>query len=281
MLRKLSPLRLGLGLLLTTISLGVTACDSGSDSLGSSQLRSIPDNSVPSEAPEPCGDALELPDNAVLMATEDQTLLVTVGFEDPQMAMAGAGAWEYWCECTGDAGACQVQVVGQYTQCFSQSCTKCERKSRRVRAIKALAQLVDTCDPATIDDAAIAARLAQLEAWTAERDYPAPVFEDQTEALAPEGFGLVVELVGGRMLTYAVPLEHFDEDEELLHFVGPANEGAEPLMQAAGGGKVSCSCDGSGECSFSANGLCKGLCSTSGAQRGCVVKSTKPLIPIK
>lgn len=253
------------------------ACEAGSTEADGLALR---DGNLPSDPPAPCGDAIELPSESVMLLTEEQELLVSVGFEDPQMNMSGAGAREYWCECAG-SGACQVQVVGNYAQCYSQSCTKCELKSRRVRGIKALEQLVDGCDGQAIDTATIEARLARVAEWTSDHGYPAPSFETSHEAVAPDGFGLVAELVAGRMITYAVPLDFFDEEGELIGFVGPSNEGAETLMQAGAGVRATCSCEGSGECAFEANGLCKGVCATQGSQRGCVVRTSKPLIPIK
>ena len=268
------------GLLLTSMLFVGTACDApGSGDL--SELRDVPLGSKVSASPEPCGEAQELPAESVLLPSDtSEGVTVSVGFEDAQARMSGATAWEYWCACQG-AGACQVQVVGNYVQCFSQSCTKCELKSRRVRSLAALEVLGTSCDPATIDEQAITERLDQLATWTSEHDYPAPIFaDDGATADAPEGYGLVVEHVGGRMLTYAAPLDHFDEGGELLDFVGPTNEGGEYIYQASGGPKLTCNCEGSGDCSFQANGLCKGPCATSGSQRGCVVKGGK-LTPIK
>ncbi|MFV8751216.1 hypothetical protein ACNOYE_11790 [Nannocystaceae bacterium ST9] len=108
--------------------------------------------------------------------------------------MSGATAWEYWCACQG-AGACQVQVVSNYVQCFSQSCTKCELKSRRVRSLAALEVPGTSCNPTTIDEQAIAERLDQIATWTS--DYPAPIFaDDGSTAHALEGCGLAAGLRG-------------------------------------------------------------------------------------
>lgn len=278
---KFSPASLSCALFgATLLTTSLLACDPG-EADEPTELRAMPAGAVPSDPPAPCGDAAELPESAVLVSSTADKVAVSVGFEDVEKAMTGATAIEYSCACNGE-GACQVQVVGgKYVQCYSKSCSDCTLNETKASAVRALDHLATSCDPGVVDDEAAAARADAVAAWTADQGYPAPVFsEDGHEATAPEGFGLVVEEVGGRALTYAVPLDHFDEDGDLLDFVGPDNAGAGTIAQVVGGSALSCYCDGSGMCGFVPSGLCKGICGVSEGQRGCVVRSSKPLIPI-
>jgi hypothetical protein len=276
----LFPRSLACAALLLTSALALPACDA--DESSSALLRAY-EGSEPSPAPTPCGDAVELPANAVMVDAGTDRVVVSTGFEDPQALMSGATSWEYSCSCTGGSGACQVQVVGgSYVQCYSKSCTKCELVVTKGSALTALAHLAGSCDPLVLDEGAATARADQVTSWAADLGYPEPIYsEDGLLADAPAGYGLVVEVVGGRMLTYTVPEEHFDTDGELTSFVGPTNAGPEVIAQAAGGTQLGCACEGSGDCSFQQSGLCSGLCETSGNQRGCVVTSKKKLTPIK
>lgn len=267
------------GALLTT-AITLSACDT--DESTTDDLRGF-EGTVPSELPKPCGDAIQLPKNTVMVARSNKKVTATTGWEDPQARMSGATAWEYSCSCTEGAGACQVQVVGgEWVQCFSESCTTCKLEESKTSSLHALALLETTCDPDVIDDDFADQRAELVAEWAAEKGYPQPNYkQDGHDAKAPDGYGLVMEVVGGRALTYAVPEEFFDEKtSELLGFVGPGNDSDVVIAQVSGGNKLTCDCDGNGDCSFEQSGLCKGPCAATGAQKGCYVKSKKKLKPI-
>lgn len=274
--RQLRKLVLGLGILAL---LGALACDEAEVIEPEEGLDSVEQSLEPTDnlPPEACGASQALPPGAQVVATAKGTLVADYMEEDPHLAISSAGSTEYSCSCSGEGGGtCYPKLVGSDVVCVSMSCTSCTLTATSVSRFTALERATAACgtDYNEENERLVARRVAQIREWQSRFRLPELNYNrNHTNATAPEGTKLVVELVGTARIVYAAPERFFDgETGELLRAAGPANDTGELLLQAAGGGKAKCFCDGSGSCSFSMDGVCAGTCGTGEGDRGCVIK---------
>ncbi len=228
--------------------------------------------------PAACGQAQALPPGADVVATARGTLVADYMEEDPQLRISSAGSTEYSCNCTGEGGGtCYPKLVGSDVVCVSMSCTSCSLVTTSVSRFTALERATAACgeEYGEENERLVARRVSQVRQWQERFRVPEMVYSrGNADATAPRGTKLVVELVGTARVVYAAPERFFDaQTGELLRAVGPANDSGHLLLQAAGGGKAKCFCDGDGSCSFTMDGVCAGTCGRDGAARGCVIKT--------
>jgi hypothetical protein len=250
-------------------ALGVLACDADDDSGDELMTRGLELD------PAACGGSEKIPEGAEMVATSKNTLLVTEQILDQVLGIAGASTTEYTCSCDGAGGGeCYPKVVDNQVYCASMGCDKCKLNSTSGSAGLAINRLAAQCGAKIVDDELAKGRGSKVQDWAAEQGFAKPEFsQNGGEALAPDGYGLVVEHIGGRSLVFAVPNKLFDEKTgELLKLVGPPGNPENPPLQAAFGGKVKCYCSAAGSCSFTGDGVCSpapgqncdGSCTVSG-----------------
>jgi hypothetical protein len=224
---------------------------------------------------ELCGAGEVLPKGAQIVATSQNTLLVTQEIYDEAAGIAGGAGKEYSCSCDGAGGGkCYPKIVGNEVYCTSMGCDSCKLNSSSVSSAVAVERLDAQCGSKVVDDELAKGRAHKVEDWASSQGFPqAELSANGREVTAPDGYGLVVEKIGGRSLVYAVPDSLFDaKSGELLKFVGPASDPDNAPLQAAAGGKVKCYCSSAGSCSFTGDRVCadspgqtcEGSCTVSG-----------------
>lgn len=227
--------------------------------------------------PQTCGKGVALPKGAEVVVSSKNTLLVSYPIPDAIAGISGAGSTEYTCSCGGSSngdGKCYPKLIGNEVFCSASGCDSCNLNSSIATGDVAVARLTAQCGAPMVDEELVASRVAKVQDWTSQQGFPQPeLTANGREATAPDGYGLVLERVGGRSLVYAVPESLFDQKTgELLKAVGPQGDAENMPLQVAVGGKAKCYCSAGGSCSFTSDGLCadspghscSGSCTISG-----------------
>ena len=153
-----------------------------------------------------CSDTREpIPAGAEIVVTDTEIL-----------AIVGGNKTTYTCECTQGSGTCVPAVSPDYTsvECVGDpECQQCVRHASTSRGVAAdievpvLEEELDfsTCLETTAeDDAAYEQRVKELDAELALAGFPGVSYDENDEALAPDGWLFLDEYVGGRTLLVPV-----------------------------------------------------------------------------
>lgn len=193
-----------------------------------------------------CSETVDVSGAIKTVALGNGRVASTVLDADPITGVLRPTTSTYECNCENGTGSCYPTFNGTSLGCTSQTCSTC--KLSKVESASGMRAAAATCGgPYSADeDAALAARVDEIAAWTDANRLPTPTIVDG-EMVAPDGYELAVEVAGRRDLSYVVP----------LGVSAPASDGTTPDRLFAP--KAKCRCSGSGDCSF-VGVVCQGVC---------------------
>jgi hypothetical protein len=224
--------------------------------------------------------------NGVAVVFGDKNTFAVIASEvDPITYVSSIAGTSYKCTCNASTGQCYPSLDGMGgVSCVPAGCSgenggDCTLNESGVASFDMIKATLrqKSCKEDAPQSTAI--RAAQLGKWIATNGFPAPEFsKDGEAATAPDGHGLVAELVGGTWIVYAVPDVYFGPDGQLEAAVGPA--ASDEVFQMVLGGGAKCFCDQKGNrkaCAFSGGtiGLCSGNCSDAEQQSQCTISTAK------